>query len=55
VWQREHALQHPDLGEPLFDCVDNHGRRPHQPGPANEDPAGVAAYRQLISPVCATA
>ena len=41
VWQHEQALKHAGLGEPLFYCVNNHGRQPQQPRLAIEDPREI--------------
>lgn len=41
MWQHEQALKHADLGEPLFYCVNNHGRHPRQPSLANDDPREI--------------
>ena len=41
MWQHAQARQHTDLGAPLFYCVNNHGRQPHQPRRTSDDPREI--------------
>lgn len=41
AWQHDQAQKHADMGAPLFYCVNNHGRQPHQPRLPSDDPREI--------------